>query len=69
MIVNEKLGYSFVASRGLRQGDPLSPFLLTLVVDVLGRLLDRVRYVGLIEGFAIGRDIVLNHCMSFTICG
>ena len=44
------------ASRGLRQGDPLSHFLFTLVVDVLSRMLVRVEERNLLEGFRVGRN-------------
>ena len=43
------------ASKGLRQGDPLSPFLFTLVVDFLSRMIFRVEERGLAEGFLVGR--------------
>lgn len=35
---------------GLMQGDPLSPFLFTLVVDVLSRLVERAKEHQIIEG-------------------
>ncbi|RVX10571.1 putative ribonuclease H protein [Vitis vinifera] len=43
------------ASRGLRQGDPLSPFLFTIVADVLSRMLLKVEERNVLEGFKVGR--------------
>ncbi|KAJ9688894.1 hypothetical protein PVL29_014511 [Vitis rotundifolia] len=44
------------ASRGLRQGDPLSPFLFTLVADVLSRMLLRAEERNLLGGFRVGKN-------------
>ena len=44
------------ALRGLRQGDPLSPFLFTTVTDVLSRMLLRAEERSLLEGFRVGRN-------------
>lgn len=41
---------SFKTSRGLRQGDPLSPLLFNLVADALGVLLDKSISKGHITG-------------------
>ena len=41
-------------SRGLRQGDPFSPFLFSVVVDVLSMFLVRVEEHGILEGLSMG---------------
>ncbi|RVW62473.1 putative mitochondrial protein [Vitis vinifera] len=44
------------AARGLRQGDPLSPFLFTIVADVLSRMLLKAEERNLLEGFRVNLD-------------
>lgn len=46
----------FLASRGLRQGDPLSPFLFTLVADSISQVIINAVSERLVNGFPLGND-------------
>jgi hypothetical protein len=48
--MNNEQGKYFRAYKGLRQGDPLSPLLFNVVVDVLAEMLDSARKKGRIKG-------------------
>ena len=56
ILVNENAKGWVKASRGLRQEDPFSPFIFTLVANVLSRLMIKAEETGLTEGFFVGRD-------------
>lgn len=43
----------FKSERSLRQGDPLSPYLFIMVVDLLGRMASKTESVGLLEGLSM----------------
>ena len=66
VMVNGRPRGWFEASRGLRQGDPLSPFLFTLVVDVLSRLVSKAEERGIIRGFEVGRERVKISHLQFA---
>jgi hypothetical protein len=48
--VNDQVGKIFQMLRGVRQGDPLSPILFNIVVDMLAILINRAKLVGQISG-------------------
>ena len=62
IIINESPTKSFRMERGLRQSDPFSSFLFVLILEVLDRLISKVKEEGFIEGLLVGREWVkLSH--------
>jgi retron-type reverse transcriptase len=41
--INDTVGQNFQTKKGVRQGDPLSPLLFNIVVDMLVVLINRVK--------------------------
>ena len=48
--VNDDIGHYFQTHKGLRQGDPMSPILFNIVVDMLAVLLGRAKEAGQVGG-------------------
>lgn len=77
VLVNGESAGFFASSRGLRQGDPLSPFLFILVMEALSRLMDRAALGGFIRGFPVGRgrdlEVTVSHLLfaddTLVFCG
>ncbi|XP_052111685.1 uncharacterized protein LOC127743072 [Arachis duranensis] len=62
VLINGSPSKPFKMERGLRQGDPLFPFLFVLVVDVLHRMVGEAVRIGRIFPLVVGRDSVeLSH--------
>ncbi|XP_059068224.1 uncharacterized protein LOC131858791 [Cryptomeria japonica] len=57
VIVNGEPSVPFSASRGLRQGDPLSPYLFIIMAEGRGRLLKFRTSQGLIHGWQWGNGV------------
>ena len=48
--VNDNLGHYFQTRKGVRHGDPLSPILINIVVDMLAILISRAKEDEQIQG-------------------
>ena len=53
VFINGRPRGKFNGSKGLRQGDPLSPFLFTLIVDVLSRMIDKAKDCNELRDFSV----------------
>ena len=63
VLVNGSPTSFFSSSRGLRQGDPLSPLLFLLVMKVLSRMLTKMEEGGFISGFTLRHDVSISHLL------
>jgi len=67
VLVNGSPTDFFLPSRGLRQGDPISPLLYLLVIEVLTRIIEAASSVGLISGFTVSSRVRVCHQQRFLI--
>ncbi|KAJ0864335.1 putative RNA-directed DNA polymerase [Helianthus annuus] len=64
VLVNGSPTREFDCSRGLRQGDPLSPFLFVIVMEALSGIMKKAVSVGLFNGIKISNEgTSLSHLM------
>lgn len=56
IMINGRPRGKFIRSKGLRQGNFLSPFLFVLGADGMGRLMEVAKAKSIYLGFLIGRD-------------
>ena len=69
ILVNGSPPDFFGSTRGLREGDPLSPMLFLVMMEVLSRMLKRVEGAGLIRGFQAVGSRGVGECLASSICG
>ncbi|XP_026410662.1 uncharacterized protein LOC113305885 [Papaver somniferum] len=62
MAINGTSSSMFRSTKGLKQGDPMSPFVFILVVEVLSVMINRVASLNLISGFKLSSEAFeINH--------
>jgi hypothetical protein len=77
MLINGAPSGFFGSSKGVRQEDPLSPFLFVLVMEAFSKMINAITFRGLISGFSVGSNklnrVVVSHLLfadnTLVFCG
>ena len=67
VLVNGSPADFFGSSRGLRQGDPLSPLLFLVMMEVFSRMVKGMEGVGLLSGFKADGRRGRGECVSHLL--
>ena len=63
VLINGSPSNFFRASRGLREGCPLSPFLFLIIADSRSRIIHHAKREGSFKGIRINNTIELSHIL------
>lgn len=66
MAINGTASSLFRSSKGIKQGDPMSPFLFIMVVEVLSVLIKKAASLNLLSGFKVGSDALEINYLQFA---
>lgn len=66
VVVNGERSTVIRSTRGIRQGDPLSPYVFILLADVLSRNIEQETQVGRLKGVVLRRRCPELHHMFFV---
>lgn len=66
ILVNGSSTQEFFPQKGLRQGEPLSPFLFNVIAEALNILMERAMEEGLIRDIKVGRNGILVSHLQFA---
>ncbi|XP_022041105.1 uncharacterized mitochondrial protein AtMg01250-like [Helianthus annuus] len=56
VLVNGSPTFEFKCEKGMRQGDPISPFIFLIVMEALSFLLDKAKEEGILKGISTPND-------------